>query len=783
MNVLLRTLLAALLLPLLCLPGSSAAPADGRVVVLGFDGADGRTAREMMDRGELPNLARLAAAGTFAPLGTTNPAESAAAWAALNTGQNPAKTGIAGFIRRDLLGGKPFPVKGFAEDGVEVPIEELGQVPIPPWSGPKFGAVIGGAALIAFLIVFGLLLRLPAVATVLLSVLLAAVGVWGGIALRGYLPPTMPVVKNITKTTPYWEVAGEAGVSSVVLDAAMSWDRPPVENVKILSGLGVPDASGDYMSYYVYTTDELHFARKLDRESDTGSGGYKLRVDERDGVIEGLVYGPVNFYEVSKLRAELDAIDAKLAEPNVSFKQSQALREKESELKAALNEVRDERLTVPLSVRVQDGEAEITIADQTQTIAEGEWSDWYRFTFELNPLIKVAAQTRVRLVHLDDPYFELYLNTVEIDPKSPPFWQPISQPPDFAAELAEANGTFETIGWGCISHPFKDGIIDPVVFMEDIEFTMKWREKMTLQQLGKGGWRLFSSTLSTPDRVQHMMYQFYDPTHPLYDAVQAGREMSFFGETIKLSEAVPAIYRQVDRIVGRVMEQLEGDDTLLICADHGFQSFRREVAINNWLAEKGYLTVQEGFTRANVLAYVDWSKTRAYSMGFGGIYVNLRGREGNGIVEPEEVPELLAAIRADFLEARDPENNELVGKDAVVISEVHEGDYIHLEPDMMLGFAPGYRVSWKTTTGDVNTERDDEGKRVLGPWVYDNAKNWSGDHISVSPELVKGMFFSSRPMQVPPGGIDLLHVAPTVLGLLDVPVPPEYDLAPLAPVP
>ena len=97
----------ALVLSLLALawaPATAASPsagqADGRVIVLGFDGADARTTQAMMDAGRLPNLKRLADQGSFAPLRSTNPAESAAGWAALNTGTNPLVNGVPSFIKR-----------------------------------------------------------------------------------------------------------------------------------------------------------------------------------------------------------------------------------------------------------------------------------------------------------------------------------------------------------------------------------------------------------------------------------------------------------------------------------------------------------------------------------------------------------------------------------------------------------------------------------------------------------------------------------------------------------
>ena len=98
--------------------------------------------------------------------------------------------------------------------------------------------------------------------------------------------------------------------------------------------------------------------------------------------------------------------------------------------------------------------------------------------------------------------------------------------------------------------------------MEDVEFTMKWRERLTASALERDDWRILMSVFSTTDRVQHMMYQFYDTEHPLYDEAAANREMTFFGETIRLRDAIPAIYKHMDRVMGDVLAKLEANDTL-----------------------------------------------------------------------------------------------------------------------------------------------------------------------------------------------------------------------------
>ena len=774
-------LLLAVAFPAAAASSAPSAAADGRLIVLGFDGGDARTTRQMMEAGELPNLKRLADMGTFHPLTPTASAESPVSWASLNSGQNPAKTGVPGFVRRHFMSGQtPFAFFGHLEMDVPTPVEGMAAAPAPVLSPP----LLGGAAFVLFALVFLLLLRLRPVTAVSLALVLGAAAFAGGRYWQGLLPSELPRVANVVKVDPFWEVAGRAGVSSVVLDAAQAWDREPVENVRLLAGLGVPDARGGVQSFFIYTTDELWpHEPPHTRSTDTGSGGDKFRVHEQNGKIQSLLYGPKNLYAIDRLQRELDALDAKMkdADPRARAELGDQRRKLGEELKAAKGE--GGRLTADVLVERRGEQVAVTLGGQTQVLSEGQWSDWYHLSFDMNSVVKVKAITRAKVLSMNDP-FELYVDALEIDPAAPPFWQPISQPHGFAAELESEIGPYETIGWACMTMPFKDGVIDPVSFMEDIEFTMKWREKMLHAALARGDWRLLFSVLSTPDRTQHMMYQFYDPQHPLYDAAEAGRTMTFFGETITLQEAIPAVYRQVDRIVGEVLDQYVGpDDTLMICADHGFQSFRRGVNINNWLYENGYLAVKSNLARGSSgnLAFVDWSKTQAYSLGLGMVYANQVGREGQGIVAEAEVDDLLARIRTDFIAAVDPETGLSMGKDARIMRQIQDGPYADLSPDMMLGFDAGYRVSWRTTTGGMKLTKQDDGSYTPGAVFEDSNKNWSGDHVSVDPTLVQGMFFSNRRVALPADGtIHVMHIAPTALTVLGVDVPPEYDRPPLS---
>ena len=155
-----------------------------------------------------------------------------------------------------------------------------------------------------------------------------------------------------------------------------------------------------------------------------------------------------------------------------------------------------------------------------------------------------------------------------------------------------------------------------------------------LDGLVKDDWDVYVHYFEFTDRVQHVMFRYFDPKHPAYTAEGAAK----WGG--KILEA----YQEMDAIVGKVMAEMPQDAILFVVSDHGFASWRRTMNYNTWLAREGYLVLKgEGPARANLedlfdqgnfFVNVDWSKTRAYAMGLGNIYLHLAGREGQGIVQP-----------------------------------------------------------------------------------------------------------------------------------------------------
>jgi predicted AlkP superfamily phosphohydrolase/phosphomutase len=178
-------------------------------------------------------------------------------------------------------------------------------------------------------------------------------------------------------------------------------------------------------------------------------------------------------------------------------------------------------------------------------------------------------------------------------------------------------------------------------------------------------------------------------------------------------------------------------------------------------------TLGDLFGGAEFFEHVDWSKTRAYAMGLGQIYFNLRGREGQGIVSTGEeyrtlASDLSARLKADL---RDPDTGALIVTNVYKRDDVYTGEFLHNASDLQVGFADGYRVSWQTTLGG-----SPQGI------VYPNMKKWSGDHGGYDFASTAGVLITNRPIVTDAQGrARIIDIAPTILGHFGVAVPPGID--------
>jgi len=257
--------------------------------------------------------------------------------------------------------------------------------------------------------------------------------------------------------------------------------------------------------------------------------------------------------------------------------------------------------------------------------------------------------------------------------------------------------------------------------------------------------------------VQHTFWRQLDPEHPAHNG--AKRDST--------NNAIEGAYTHADRIVGMLMEKHTGSDTLLmVISDHGFNTFRYGIDLNRWLEENGYLVLKEGGRGLKNLSGVDWSRTRAFALGLAGIYLNIAGREAQGIVDPKtEAPALRDEIAAKLLALNDPAKNTPAVKQVYNAVKLYSGPYKQDAPDLLVGYHIGYRASWQTAVGEVTDSI-----------FHANTKAWSGDHC-IDQSLVPGVLFCNR--MVADEYPRLLDIGPTVLSMFGIDVPGHMDGKPL----
>jgi predicted AlkP superfamily phosphohydrolase/phosphomutase len=220
------------------------------------------------------------------------------------------------------------------------------------------------------------------------------------------------------------------------------------------------------------------------------------------------------------------------------------------------------------------------------------------------------------------------------------------------------------------------------------------------------------------------------------------------------------LYVEMDQLIGEVQSRI-GDATLLVMSDHGFANFRRQFNLNTWLRDNGYIEPPtcRGLLNPGRGRPVDWSRSKAYGLGLNGLYLNLKGRERDGIVEPSQREALLKELTEKLLAVRDPLNNEPVISRVYRAEEAYSGPYAADAPDLIVGYAREYRASWATTLGDMPD-------KILA----DNDSAWSADHCMAAEE-VPGVLFSNR--RIVSQSPSLIDVAPSILSVFGVPAPAE----------
>ena len=496
---------------------------------------------------------------------------------------------------------------------------------------------------------------------------------------------TPPRAVNLRGGTPFWELLGGAGIPSTVLRCPCTYPAELARG-RLLSGLGVPDVRGGLGTPTVWTAGPDRQERESERV---------IPLDLSAGTARTFLPGP----KTPKGEVEISLL------------------------------IRREADAVVVEV---EGRPPLRLAPN-------RWSDWVPLKFKLGLLQSAAGIVRFFVPSLDP--LTLYASPVNFAPDGPLY--PISAPWDYAGELQDEIGPFYTAGMVEDHTGLMNGRIDEAAFLAQCDGVMREREAMLQYELARFREGFLFCLFDTPDRIQHLFWRFGDPDHP------ANRE----GFDPGFREVIRNHYRECDAVVGRALEPLDPETLVMVLSDHGFTGFQRGVHLNAWLVSNGFLALEKGVepgqAAGEFLRHVDWSRTRAYALGLGSIYLNRKGREGRGILDGHAADRTAADLAAALSTLVDPERGIRAVERVLRADQLYSGPYTADAPDLLALFRKNYRASWTTALGGV--------PRTV---FEDNTRRWGGDHI-VDPSLVPGVLFMSRPFREE--SASMLDLAPTIL--------------------
>jgi predicted AlkP superfamily phosphohydrolase/phosphomutase len=505
---------------------------------------------------------------------------------------------------------------------------------------------------------------------------------------------------------PFWEHLDAAGVPTTFYDLPCNYPPSPSGHGhhRCLSGMGTPDVLGEYGKYQYFAED---LAAEVDEHAERRS-----RLVFRDETAPATLVGPRNTF---------------LAPAEPTAVEFQVHRDRQAN--AAVIEVQGQRLV----------------------LRAGGWSGWVRLTLITPPrLMLQRSVTGICRFYLQEvaPHFRLYVSPLNIDPAHPA--QPVSEPGPFVQELAEDLGPFATLGFQEEYNARKKGLFTDEEFIRQAGMVLDERLALFDRAVEDYDDGLLYFYFSSSDLQSHILWWTSDEPQPARQ--EAGRVRNNFAHIRRL-------YQTLDRKVGDIVDRYGSQATILVMSDHGFANFGRQFNLNLWLREHEYLGPPDCTALTGPRADVDWSRTRAYGLGLNGLYLNLRGREREGIVEPAQREELLRRLASE-LEQEEDENGARVIRSVYRADRVYSGPATALAPDLIVGYARGYRASWSTILGD------DLGGQVLS----NNDSAWSADHCADALE-VPGVLFSNRPLRS--RNPRLVDVAPSILAEFGLTAPAD----------
>jgi predicted AlkP superfamily phosphohydrolase/phosphomutase len=501
---------------------------------------------------------------------------------------------------------------------------------------------------------------------------------------------------------PFWDYLDAQGIPTTFYDLPSNYPPSPSHygHHRCLCGMGTPDLLGSYGTYQYFSEDS-----------------------PIKGVEEG---GGLR----SRIRFERDTARAKIVGPENSLLKSprpvyvEFLVHRDKAANSAVVEVHGRRIV----------------------LKTGEWSPWTKLAFTLStpPVIPEKANSGIVRFYLQEvsPNFRLYVSPVNIDPSAPAVQ--VSEPASFVSGISDKLGLFATTGFQEDHKARSNGIFVDDEYLQQAGNVLDERMALFEHAVANYDDGLLFFYFSSSDLQSHMFWWNSDERHPTRSGPEAER---YF-------QHIRRLYQRLDGVIGDIFDRYGSRATIFVMSDHGFANFGRQFNLNTWLRDCGYLNPGEC---TSVLHDADWSQTTAYGLGINGLYLNLKGREAEGIVEPgREQADLIVELKNRLEAIRDFDGKQVI-RSAYRADEVYSGDATALAPDLIVGYARGYRASWGTCLGDLSED-------VLS----DNTAAWSADHCADALE-VPGVLCCSQTIRHK--NPSLVDIAPSILAEFGLPTP------------
>jgi predicted AlkP superfamily phosphohydrolase/phosphomutase len=509
---------------------------------------------------------------------------------------------------------------------------------------------------------------------------------------------------------PFWDYLEDAGVPSTFYDLPSNYPPSPSKrgHHRCICGMGTPDVLGSYGTYQ-------YFAENNPAEPLTEGGGRRVKLTFKNDSATLKLIGPENGLLKNPTPIEMD---------------------------------------IPVHRDAAANAAVIQVAGKRIVLKPGQWSRWTRLEFKMSTPRFARAVPSALLpdtvsgicrFYLQEvaPNFRVYVSPININPAEPAV--PISEPSSFITDVSKKIGPFYTTGFQEDHKARTNGIFNDDEYLKQATLVLEERFRLLEYAIQNYDDGLLFFYFSSSDLQSHMFWWSGDDPHPSRPPEQAAH---FFGQ-------VKRLYQRLDTVIGDLHERYGSVATLIVMSDHGFANFGWQFNVNSWLRDWGYLNPSEC---TSIMSNVDWSRTKAYGLGINGLYVNLKGRERDGIVEPgKEAEELIEELTNRLVEGT-KWNEQPVIRNVYRASQIYTGDATAFAPDLLVGYHRGFRASWATCLGDLEEQT-----------ITPNKEAWSADHCADALE-VPGVMWCSKPIRG--ANPSLVDLAPSILAEYGLSTPP-----------